>query len=276
MQKLNIFSYFKQRIKCVGFTAVLAVFVAFCLCTGIYFAATGHAASCVKSFLFILIVPALYIIEYLLGVKLTPSICALLLIIPVGSILGAGFNLYTVIPYLDTIMHTLSGFVFACFGFSVMKIFIGEPKSNRAFFAYLLFGVAFSLLIAVLWELYEFTCDALFGGDLQEDTVIKGFYSFKISGDHGAAFDASGIDKTVIHFADGREAFEFDGYLDIGLIDTIIDMAVCFLGSLIYFVLFALDWFKSNKTLNKVFIPGLTTQTVGQTAEEEQLSLFDK
>ena len=111
---------------------------------------------------------------------------------------------------------------------------------------------------------------------MQEDTVIKGFYSFKISCDHGAAFDASGIDKTVIHFADGREAFEFDGYLDIGLIDTIIDMAVCFLGSLIYFVLFALDWFKFNKTLNKVFIPGLTTQTVGQTSEEEQLSLFDK
>ncbi len=52
-----------------------------------------------------------------------------------------------------------------------------------------------------------------------------------------------------------------DGYLDIGLIDTIEDMAVCFLGAIIYFVAIAIDWHK-KKILFRGLIPQLVNNAV--------------
>ena len=93
-------------------------------------------------------------------------------------------TMFTIIPFFDALLHCITGFVFACIGFAVPKLFVGEPQSGRMLAVCLLFGFFFSLAIAVLWELFEFAGTSLLGFDMQEDTVVDGFGSYLLSGTH--------------------------------------------------------------------------------------------
>ncbi len=257
--KLSLFGYVKQRLKtAIALDVVFALYLAFCLGSGIYFGVSGATGVCIRAFVFMLFVPVVYIAEYLLKLEITPATCALMLFIGVGSLLGSGFNVYTTVPFFDTVLHGISGFVFACIGFSVLKVLIVNPDNSKRFFACLIFGFICSLAIAALWELFEFTASLISGTDIQEDTIVSGFQSFLISGDHSNAYDAGDILQTVIQFKDGREPLVIDGYLDIGLIDTIEDMAICLGGAVIYCIALTADWFTAKKSLNLIFIPAYT------------------
>lgn len=270
MEKQSFFTYSGQRLKThIAFTVVLAIYLAFCIGAGIALMCTGVTGTGIRSFAFILFVPAILILEWLLRVELPPAITALALFIGVGSILGGGFNVYSHVPCFDTILHGLSGFIFACLGFAVLKLFIGNPKSNKSFFACLIFGFICSMAIAAVWELFEFTIGYASGMDVQEDTVVNSFESFLISGDHNnpAVFEA--IDHTIVYFKDGTYRVIENGYLDIGLTDTITDIAICLGGAVVYFVVMLVDWFKGKQRLNRFFIPKVTKEKK-EPAEETQ------
>lgn len=49
-------------------TAIVFVFIAFCVGSGIYFGVIGQARNCVMSFAYLLVVPVIYAVEY--GVRL--------------------------------------------------------------------------------------------------------------------------------------------------------------------------------------------------------------
>lgn len=268
MEKQSFFSYLKVLLKThIAFTTVLAVYLAFCIGAGTALLVTGVTGTGVRSFAFMLFVPAILVLERLLRVELPPAITALALFIAVGSILGSGFNVYTYVPCFDTVLHGLSGFIFACLGFAVLKLFIGDPKSNRSFFACLVFGFVCSMAIAAVWELFEFTIGYVSGVDVQEDTVISSFQSFLLSGDHNDPVVLEGIDKTIVILEDGSEYVIKGGYLDIGLTDTITDIAVCLGGAAVYFVTITVDWFKGKQRLNRFFIPKVTKEKA-EPAEE--------
>ncbi|MGI6176919.1 MAG: hypothetical protein ACOYJO_00450 [Eubacterium sp.] len=151
-------------------------------------------------------------------------------------ILGEIQNYYVLIPGWDTMLHTMNGFLCAAVGFSIVDIFNRKTgKANLSPFSQTLVAFCFSMTVGVLWEFIEFSCDQLFGLDMQKDTIVHAFTTVKLSAD-GAAMRISGITETVINLANG-EQITVPGYLDIGLIDTIKDMFVNFIGAVAFSVI---------------------------------------
>lgn len=272
MQKRTFKLYFQNRMKSgKSFPLVLSIFLIFCFSSFVYFTVIGQVRNCLMCLLFTLFVPLMLFLENKLKVKFVTLFSAIVLFIPTGSILGACYNLYTIIPWFDILLHGLSGFIFACLGFMLMELMIGESQDKKKFFACLLFGVMFSLAIAVLWELYEHAAGALLGSDMQEDKIISGFGSYLLSGNHNEVFEVDGITKTIIYYGNGK-TLAIDGYLDIGLFDTIGDMAVCTLGALIYTLALVVDWFKCKKRLYRLVVPQLDRIPPEIKQEEFQLA----
>ena len=99
-----------------------------------------------------------------------------------------------------------------------------------------LFGLLFSIGIAVVWEFFEFGSDMLFSSDMQADTVITTVVT-KINRTDGSVDIFQNITDTVVN----GESLGVNGYLDIGLIDTVVDMLVETIGALVYFVYAIID-----------------------------------
>lgn len=76
--------------------------------------------------------------------------------------LGVICNYYNIIDYFDKIVHTFSGILSA----SVAIIILSKVKSNNILFN-IIFILSFTWMCAGLWEVFEFVCNALFGGDAQ-------------------------------------------------------------------------------------------------------------
>lgn len=255
MQKIrSYFSYVAQRTKSSKpFFALILLYTTFCFASFVYFAVINKVRDSVMSLLFVLFVPLIFLLEKSMKIKFVTAFLTGVLFIAAGSIMGACYDLYTIVPFFDTILHTLSGFVFACLGFGLMQLMIGKAENKKSFLACLLFGFAFSLAIGLIWELFEYFGTSVLGLDMQEDTLVQGFHSYFLSGTHSETFNVDGIVQTVIYFGNGKTV-TLDGYLDLGLIDTIEDMAVCFFGGVAYMIVIAIDWCK-KRVLYKLFIP---------------------
>lgn len=248
----------------------MAVYAAFCLGSAIYCAVTGRYRDIMYSFVFLLVVPAFYIIERYMHVKMPMGCACLLLLFMLGSFIGACYNVYTLFRNLDDVLHGLWGVVFMLLGFAVIKAFVGEPDTKKKFFACLLFAFAFSLMIAVFWEIYEFTLDRVSTNyDMQEDTIVNDIYSFFLypGYDHLHTEKIENIVQTIIISEDGTQYVIEGGYLDIGITDTMMDIIWCTVASAGMSVALAVSWC-TRKYLYKWFVPMLRTDSV---VEEEEV-----
>ncbi len=111
-----------------------------------------------------------------------------------AEILGEIANYYTVIPYWDTILHTVNGFLCAAIGYSLVEIL--NKKSQRVELSPIYTAIVafcFSMTIGVLWEFFEFGCDHLLGMDTQKDFLVTGFQTTRFN----ETF--TNIQKTVIY-----------------------------------------------------------------------------
>jgi len=118
----------------------------------------------------------------------------------------------------------------------------------------IILGAFFSLALGLLWELVEYTLNCLFGFDMLADTFIDGFNSYLLSGTHSEYVAIHNISKTLIYYGD--EVYELNGYLDIGLIDSMTDMVVCFLGVIVFLLVTIVGRFKF-KRINDILLPKL-------------------
>ena len=90
------------------------------------------------------------------------------------------------------------------------------------------------MTIGVVWEFFEFGMDQLAGFDMQKDTVIHVIRSVTLDPErHNVPYEISGITETVVN---GQE-LGLGGYLDIGLIDTMQDLIVNFIGAFVFSVI---------------------------------------
>ena len=87
--------------------------------------------------------------------------------------LGEARDYYERFWWWDLVLHTSSGFLLGIFGFLLVYILnesrnIGLQMRPRfvAFFAFL-----FAVAVGTLWEIFEFTMDALFGMTMQKPTA---------------------------------------------------------------------------------------------------------
>ena len=92
-----------------------------------------------------------------------------------ANILGEISSFYEKIPSLDTILHTINGFICAGVGFGLIDILNENKrvKMNLSPIFVVLFSFCFSMTAGTVWEFFEFGMDYFFGGDMQKDTVIN-------------------------------------------------------------------------------------------------------
>lgn len=180
--------------------------------------------------LLLLIVPSFFQMTFRVELPTTLEIIILVFIFA-AEILGEISNFYFIIPFWDTILHTLNGFLAAAIGFSLVDLL--NKNENIRFMLSPLFtaivAFCFSMTIGVVWEFFEFGMDQIFYMDMQKDTIINVINSAALNS-NGDITAIEGITNTLVN----EKALPIKGYLDIGLIDTMQDLIVNFIGAFVF------------------------------------------
>ena len=153
-----------------------------------------------------------------------------------AEILGELDHYYTTIPIWDTLLHTLNGFLFAAVGFVTIDLLNRNSKNVKLSPLYLVMvAFCFSMTIGVMWEFIECGADLFLKTDMQKDFIVQSFQSTKLDpAGTQQAFRAADIVKTQIYTASGEVLEISDGYLDIGILDTMKDLLVNFIGAVVF------------------------------------------
>lgn len=95
-----------------------------------------------------------------------------------AEILGEISNFYGQIPFWDTILHTINGFLAAAIGFSVIDLLNIHAKGIKMAPMFVaLVSFCFSMTVGVLWEFFEFGSDRLLHLDMQKDRIVQSISS---------------------------------------------------------------------------------------------------
>jgi len=157
-----------------------------------------------------------------------------LLFIFAAEILGEVNHYFVRIRGWDTMLHTLNGFLCAAVGFSLVELLNDRNGHVHLSPLYLtLVAFCFSMTIGVLWEFFECAVDLLLRQDMQKDMLVQGFSSAAMDPSGTGRVRVAGILRTVIVTEGGEYVIE-GGYLDIGLLDTMKDLLVNFIGAVAY------------------------------------------
>lgn len=178
--------------------------------------------------------------ERKLHIKLPTALeITVLVFIFCAEVLGEIACFYIKYPFWDTMLHTVNGFLFAAFGFCLVDL-LNENRSAKfhlspSFLAVVAF--CFSMTIGIFWEFFEYSMDHLFALDMQKDTLITAFHSVTLDETRqNIPVAVQNITRTVIETADGTQ-YIINGYLDIGLTDTLKDLFVNFIGAAVFSVI---------------------------------------
>lgn len=217
------------------------------------------------AFFCVLTILLLYVPSWLqvkLRIELPPPLeITILCFIFAAEILGEVNAFYVTIPGWDTILHTLNGFLAAAVGFSLVLLLNDDERLTFDLSPFFLALVAFcfSMTIGVLWEFFEFAMDFFFHTDMQKDTIIHNFYTVTLDPARSNRVVAvQGITDTLVN---GR-SLGVDGYLDIGIIDTMKDLMVNFVGAVVFSVtgFFYARSKGRTKTPAQSFVPSKKTE----------------
>lgn len=165
----------------------------------------------------------------------------ILLFIYAAEIMGEIGAYYVNYPYWDTVLHTLNGFLCAAIGFSLLDILNrhSEARFHLSPLYLAIVAFCFSMTVGVIWEFFECTMDQLFFLDMQKDTVVSTIGSVMLDPTGGnTPVVLKDITDVIIVQADGTQtALGLGGYLDIGLLDTMEDLFVNFIGALTFSII---------------------------------------
>ena len=167
----------------------------------------------------------------------------ILLFIFSAEILGEVQNFYGIFKGWDTMLHTINGFLCAAIGFSLIDILNRSEKFHTkmtpAFVALVAF--CFSMTIGVLWEFFEFGMDVTFKTDMQKDRIVQEISTVTLNPEgKNDPVEIRNITGTTIHYIENGENKEIsvvDGFLDIGIRDTMKDLFVNFIGAVVFSIL---------------------------------------
>ena len=188
-----------------------------------------------------------------------------------AEILGEIQSYYIRFPFWDTVLHTMNGLLAAAIGFALVDILNRTKKISfqlsPAFMAVVAF--CFSMTIGVIWEFFEFGMDRIFGLDMQKDTIVNSIHSVMLDPTNSnIPVEIKGITDVVVN----GHSLGLGGYLDIGLIDTMKDLLVNFVGAAVFSVIGY--FYVKNRGKGRVargLIPRLKTKDADflEKAEEE-------
>lgn len=185
--------------------------------------------------LLLLVIPSLAQITFKVELPTALEIIILVFIFS-AEILGEISEFYLVFPFWDTVLHTLNGFLAAAIGFSLVDLL---NRSDRTVFSLsplftAIVAFCFSMTIGVVWEFFEFGMDMIMELDMQKDTVIHTIRSVMLDpGGHNVPYAIQNITDVAVN----GQSLGLGGYLDIGLLDTMQDLIVNFIGAAVFSVL---------------------------------------
>ena len=202
-----------------------------------------------------------FFIQQNFGIQLPTTLeIIILLFIFAAEILGELEGYFITYPNWDTMLHTTTGFLCAATGFALIDIL---NRNSRIKFQLSPIYVAlaafcFSMTVGVLWEFFEFGMDRLFHLDMQKDTVVQSITSVMLDPTNSnTPVTIDGIHSVAVNGND----LGFDGYLDIGLYDTMEDMFVNFIGAMTFSVIgYFYIKHRGKGKLARAFIPTLSEQ----------------
>ena len=153
-----------------------------------------------------------------------------------AEILGEINNFYGLIPFWDTMLHTINGFLAAAIGFSLVDLLNNNSKGIHLSPLYVsIVAFCFSMTIGVLWEFYEFGSDKFLKSDMQKDRIVESISSVTFDPKkENNSIQYNDISYTILYDQKNQELLKINGYLDIGLIDTMKDLFVNFIGAIIF------------------------------------------
>lgn len=204
--------------------------------------------------LILFLVPSFIQLNYHIKLPNTLEVIILLFIFA-AEILGEIHAYYIVFPFWDTMLHTLNGFLAAAIGFSMVDILNRTERFtfvlSPLFMA--IVGFCFSMTIGVIWEFFEFAMDHIFYLDMQKDTVIAAISSVMLDPTNSnIPVQIRDISEVCVN----GQPLGVGGYLDIGLIDTMKDLFVNFIGAVVFSVLgYFYVKYRERATFASRFIP---------------------
>ena len=151
-----------------------------------------------------------------------------------GPLLGGVYNLYYFTSWWDDLLHLLAGTIFAVVG--AQLCYKLNKRNQTSYILASLFGILLSIGIAVVWEFFEYACDTFLKSDMQADTIINTIIT-KINRTDGSTDIYQNISQTTVN----GQNLEINGYLDIGLVDTMNDMIIETVGALLLLVYSLID-----------------------------------
>ena len=168
-----------------------------------------------------------------------PNVLEIVILLFIFSawILGEVQTYYTIFPYWDTILHTLNGFLCAAIGFSLVDLLNRHERVSLSMSPLFMAIVAFcfSMTVGVLWEFFECAMDQIFQQDMQKDTIVHTISSVMLDPTGSQRSQAIHGITDVIVVSGGEEiSLGLGGYLDIGLLDTMEDLLVNFIGAVVF------------------------------------------
>ena len=224
---------------------VFAVFVILrilVITIGVFSALAGNYWNCFLCILSLVLFLIPSFVTKNLGIHLPePLEIIVLLFIFAAEILGEISSFYVRVPHWDTMLHTVNGFLCAAIGFALVDILNRSSKIKFQLSPFYLAIVAFcfSMTVGVLWEFFEFFMDYVFLMDMQKDTVVYALPS--VTFDTTMSNDVVVIDaitNTIVQTSDGTlynfADYGINGYLDMGVIDTMKDLFVNFIGAVVF------------------------------------------
>lgn len=225
--------YKQTKKKSLLVYLILRILVIICMVLEILRGDLNNAFLCLLSLL-LFTIPTILESKFKIGLPtLLESI--IYLFIFSAEILGEINNFYGNIPYWDTILHTLNGFLAAGVGFSLIDLLNKNSKSiklSAEFVAIVAF--CFSMTIGVLWEFFEYGADKYFRLDMQKDRIVTSISSVELDPNKSnKAIVVNNIKETHIITDDGTIIIN-GGYLDIGINDTMKDLIVNFIGAVCF------------------------------------------
>ncbi len=206
----------------------------FCVFSLVFFSIRTENDKAFMSLVSILYVFIPTIAQKLFKFRIQWTLYIFIMFYTVCPLLGYSYDLYYRLHWWDDILHAFAGMVFAMLGAYLPKVLSKDEEPSLALCAFSAFF--FSVAIAGLWELVEFSMDTFFGTDMQKDTLLYAMRpSYLISELAGAPVGELAEISEVGMLINGST---HAGYVDLGVIDTMKDIFVETMGAVVYVVIY--------------------------------------
>lgn len=210
----------EKRIKLIG-TVLCELFTVF---TIIMLFEGGEPDRLLLAFATLLLVALPMLLEKLLYCRIGLPVYIFALAYAIGPMLGHCWKLYYTVTVWDKLLHISGGVMFAILGAYFFDLLV---KNKELPVVRTIFALCFSMAIAVLWEFCEFGADTFLGMDMQDDTVIHSLTSYLLGNSLGVTGSIENIQSVMVN------GIVLPGYIDIGLIDSMLDMLLETVGAMV-------------------------------------------